>query len=274
MRLLVVSVICLTVFAQDAQQIVRKGLVIEIDRQRKLDNYVWETVEIEKKLDGSNAVKKTETRSTEHLMLDGSEYRRLIAKDGKPLTEDDARKEQAKMDAEMGRRRAESPQKRAERQANHKKRVDEEIKFREEVLKAFDFKIAGEETVKGIPCWKITATPKADYVAQSRQGKMFLGKLQGSIWASKEGPNWLKIEAETTGKITFGGFLASISPGAHFLIEQFRVNSELWHPERIQISVNARALVQRFHEEVEVQFRNFRKFQTESKMLALESVEK
>jgi hypothetical protein len=277
LRLVAGFVIFLTttsIRAQDAKEIVRKALVIEIDRQRKLDNYTWEVHEVEKKLDSSNQIKKTTTRAYEHWMLDGSDYRRLVVRDGQTLSGGEAQKEQVRMDAEIAKRHAETTAQRANRQARHKRNLDEAIKFREEVLQAFAFRIAGEESLKGMPCWRIQAEPNKSFVPLSREGKLFLGKVHGTIWVTKEGLNWVKIDAETIGKITFGGFLASVTPGAHIGIEQFRVNSELWHPERIQIAVNARALLTRMHEEIELQFRNFRKFQTESKLVAVEGESK
>lgn len=254
----------------DVNAIVRKSLSSEISRQQRLENYTWEQQTIEKSFDQKGKLQSTKTKVFEFLALDGSEYKRLIEEDGKPLTATRASIEQQKMDKEIARRKAESASQRKGRVEQHTKNRQEGIKFREEVLKAFTFKIAGEETVKGLDCWKIEGEPKGSYVAQSRQGKMFLGKIRGTLWVTKLNSDLMKVDALTIGKITFGGFLASLSPGAHIALAMMRVNDELWHPEMIRISVNARALVKRFNVEEEIAFRNFHKFKTESKLVATE----
>ena len=272
MWIIVVFVLELTVRAAepDVNPLVRRALSSEISRQQRLENYTWEQKTVEKTFDQKGRPQSTKTKVFEYLVIDGSEYERMIEEDGKPLNSARVFKEQQKMDKEMARRRAESPAQRKHRQDEHLKRRREGIRFREEVLAAFTFSIAGEEKVKGLECWKILGEPKRGYQAQSRQGKMVLGKIHGTLWITKANSDLMKVDAVTTDKITFGGFLASLSPGAHIALEMMRVNDELWHPELIRVSVNARALVKRFNVEEELAFRNFRKFKTESRLVAEE----
>ena len=273
MRSLLIFLVAISVLAgdqPDANAIVRKALSSEIDRQKRLENYTWEQKTVEKTFDQKGKLQSTKTKVFEYLVLDGSEYERLVEEDGKPLSSDRATKEQRKMDKEIARRRAESPSTRQHRIDEHAKRRQEGIKFREEILRAFTFSITGEEQVKGFACWKILAEPARGFVAQSRQGKMMLGKIRGALWVTKANSDLIKVDAQTTDKITFGGFLASLSPGAHIAFEMMRVNDELWHPEFFRIALNARALVKRMNVEEEIAFRNFHKFKTESKLVAVE----
>ena len=254
----------------DVNAIVRKALSSEISRQQRLENYTWEQKSIEKTFDQKGKLLTTKTKVFEYLVIDGSEYERLIEENGKPLNDDRARKEQQKMDKEIARRRSESASQRKHRQDEHARRRQERIKFREEVLSAFTFSIAGEEKLKGLDCWRIQAEPKRGFVGQSRQGKMMLGKIHGVLWVTKADADLMKVDAVTIDKITFGGFLARLNPGAHIALDMMRVNEELWHPENIRVSVNARALVKRFNVEEEIEFRNFHKFKAESKLVAAE----
>ncbi len=270
MRIILVFVLALTVRASepDVNALVRKALSSEISRQQRLENYTWEQKTIQKTFDQKGRLQSTKTKVFEYLVIDGSEYERMIEEDGKPLSAARVVKEQQTMDKEMARRRAESPAQRKHRQDEHAKRRQEGIRFREEVLAAFTFSIVGEEKVKGLDCWRILGEPRRGYQAHSRQGKMVLGKIRGTMWLSKANTDLMRVDAVTTDKITIGGFLASLSPGAHIALEMVRVNDELWHPESIRFSVNARALVKRFNVEEEIAFRNFRKFKTESKLVA------
>jgi len=271
MRTLTLLALSLSAWAAnppDVNAVVRKALSSEIARQQKLANYTWEETTIEKTFDQKGKSLGSHTKTFENLILDGSEYRRLVQEDGKPLSADRARKEQEKMDREIAKRKAESESQRRHRVEEQAKKRQEAVRFREEVLSAFNFSLAGEESIKGVDSWKVQAEPKRGFVGQSRQGKMVLGKIHGSMWISKSDSDLLKIDAETIDKITFGGFLASLSAGSHIGLEMMRVNSELWHPETISIGINARALWKRVNVEVEVAFRNFRKFKTESKLIA------
>jgi hypothetical protein len=124
--------------------------------------------------------------------------------------------------------------------------------------------------LKGVECWKIQAEPRPGFTAQSRQGKMMLGKVHGSMWVTKSASDLMKVDAETTDKITFGGFLASLSPGARIRLDMMRINDELWHPETIRVGIQARALLKHYNVEEEMAFRNFHKFKAESKLVAAE----
>ncbi len=56
-----------------------------------------------------------------------------------------------------------------------------------ELLKAIDhftYKVDAEETVNGVPCWRILFTPKPDMPYDNREEKV-LNNTAGHIWASK-----------------------------------------------------------------------------------------
>ena len=54
-----------------------------------------------------------------------------------------------------------------------------------------------------------------------------------------------------------------------FLIETTRVNGEIWLPKRIEAKVDARvALLKKLRTEAEVNYSEYRKFQTESRIVS------
>lgn len=246
----------------DVQQIVREAIDHEINNQRKLDNYTWQESQVVRRVNKP----EPESKVWDYFQIDGSPYKKLIEKNGKPLPAGEARKEQEKMDKEIARRKNESPSQRNKRLKAEAKEKAEGIQFREEVLRAFDFKLEGEEAVAGEAAWRIAGTPKSGFKPKSRDGKM-LAKLRGHLWVAKQSGEWLKFDIETLDKLTFGAFLASVAPGARISSEQMRVNEELWHPKWARVRLNARALWMKFNAEIEVAYRNFQKFSTESKIL-------
>jgi hypothetical protein len=62
--------------------------------------------------------------------------------------------------------------------------------------------------------------------------------------------------------------VVKIYPGATVQFEQARVNDEVWLPASASIRVDGRAaLFVGIHSEIEMHFRDYRKFQAESQLL-------
>ena len=246
--------------------IVQQSLQQELMNARLLDNYVYEAKESTITYDVAGHPTKSESKVTEYLWVDGSRYKRLVAENGKPLSGGPALKEQRKLDEEMAKRRQESAGDREKRLADDVRRRQESRQNRDEVVKAFNFRLLGEEIVGGVKCWKVAADPKPGYVGQTRISKMF-PKMRGTIWVHQQGYEWLRVEVETLDAITFGGFLAKLDKGARFNLEQMRVNDELWALRQLNTRVTARALIMRFNQGHQIDFRNYRKFSAQSRIL-------
>jgi hypothetical protein len=74
-------------------------------RQKQLDkireNYTFRSVQTTRQLDGSGNTKKVETEEHEVFFVNGHRVEKLIRKDGKDLTPDQARKEQDRVNKEV-----------------------------------------------------------------------------------------------------------------------------------------------------------------------------
>lgn len=250
----------------DLNSILRQSLQREMMNARTLENYIYEAKETSTSYDSGGRPTKTESKVTEYLWVDGSRYKRLLEENGKALVGQAAQREQRKLDEEMKRRRQESPGDRSKRLADEAKRREESRRTRDEVAKAFSFRLLGEESVAGAKCWKVAADPRPGYVGTTRISRFF-PKMRGTIWVNQQGYEWLRMEAETLDAITFGGFLAKLDKGAIFRLEQVRINDELWALRQLTTRVTARALLMRFNEGQQIDFRNYRKFSAESKLL-------
>jgi len=68
--------------------------------------------------------------------------------------------------------------------------------------------------------------------------------------------------------ISWGWFLFRLAKGAHMSMEQVRVNDEVWLPRRLRVALSGRVgLVKRLNMEQDLTFRNFRKLQSDSKVI-------
>ena len=217
----------------------------------------------DKTFDRHGKLKKDTKETYEVLILSGRDYERLIARDDMPLKPGEAQKEAAKLDKEVERRKHESESDKAK----IAKERQEQRKFLDEVPEEFTFKLLGVEDVSGKPAWVISAEPKPGYQPKAREAKL-IAKMRGKIWIEQGEYQWVRVVAEATGTLSYGFGMLRIDPGATVTFEQTRVNDEVWLPAKASIRVNGRAaLLVPIHDEVDMQFRDYRKFQAESQMV-------
>jgi hypothetical protein len=118
--------------------------------------------------------------------------------------------------------------------------------------------------------WVVSGAPRPSAQPKSHDAKLLL-KVRGRMWIDKATYQWVKVEAETTATISWGVFLARLAPGGRMIFEQTPVNPELWLPKRLFLSGNGRvALLKHLIEDQEIQWRNYKKFSVESKIVSEE----
>jgi hypothetical protein len=193
----------------------------------------------------------------------GKEYRKLIEKNGSPLSPEKAAEEQRRFDKELAKFQQESPEKAQKRLAKERK---EQQEFRDQIAKAFDFRLVGEEDVSGKPCYRIHAEPRPGFKAKG--DAKVLSKLKGDIWVDKTGFHWAKVDLESVEPISGLGGMVRLAKGTRIVTTRTFVNSEVWFPERVDVKATAKALL--FISagiDIQVQYSNFRKFSVDSKVV-------
>jgi hypothetical protein len=254
--------------AQDAREIVRKSVELDQANWLRMKDYTWIAKETERHLDSKGQVKSEDSKSWETVILYGEAHRRMLEKDGKPLADDERRKEQAKLDESVAKLQRETEAQRQRRLADAEKQRAKDRDFLRDVIDIYDFKLEGEDRIDGLAVWVIRATPKPGYQAQRRESKA-LQKIQGKVWIDKAEHQWVRIEAESTGVISWGLFLARLNAGAKLVFEQMRVNDEVWLPKREVVSGSGRlGLLKKISLEQELTWNSYRKFQVDSKVIA------
>jgi hypothetical protein len=258
----------LAAHAQDAREIVRKSVELDQADWAQMKNYTWVARQTDRSLDSSGQVKSEKTDEWETVVLYGEPHHRMLKRDGKPLSPEDQRKEQQKLDKTVAKLQQETPGQRARREADYEKQREKDREFLREVPDLFDFKLLGDQTIDGRAVWVISATPRPNAQAKSRDAKALL-KVQAKVWIDKAEYQWVRLEAETTGTISFGLFIARLNPGVKLIFEQTRVNAEVWLPKREVVRGAVRVgLVKKFSAEQEVTWNNYRKFQVDSRVVA------
>src|ERR1700693_6427846 len=84
--------------AQDVREIVRKSVELDQANWLRMRDYTWVARNTERHLDSRGKTKSVETEAWETLILYGEPHRRIIERNGKPLSPDEPRKQQEKVE--------------------------------------------------------------------------------------------------------------------------------------------------------------------------------
>jgi hypothetical protein len=225
--------------AQDPQEIIRRSVAANNADWKMIPQFAHHETDISAKLNGNGSTRSTTTKTVDVLMIDGSEYNRLLAVNGKPLSPEEQKAEEEKLRAEINKREHESPAERARRVGKYQRERQRDHLLMTELTKAFDFKLNGQETVGGRQCYVLDATPRAGYQPPNGEAKVLTG-MRGRLWIDTQGYHWVKVEAEVVKPVSTY-MIANVRPGTKFEFEQQPLNG-VWLPHRFSQSVNARVL--------------------------------
>jgi hypothetical protein len=225
--------------------------------------------EVENKLDGKGQTKSTEVKTYEVLEIYSEQVRRLIEKDDNPLDAKEAAKEEEKIQKIIDKRKNESDDERRKREEKDVKEREDGRKFVREVADAYDFKLVGEENVGGREAWVIDGEPRPGFEPHMKESKL-LSKFHGRVWIDKGDLQLAKMDIEAIDTVSVGWVLARIHKGTRVMLEQTRVNDEVWLPRHVTFKVDARvALFKGFNVDGDQEYRDYKKFRTSSKIVGM-----
>lgn len=179
------------------------------------------------------------TKTFEEIMILGSPYERLVKVNGKALSSEEQAEEQKKLDAAIAQRRSESAQQRSQRIAKYEKDRKRNHLLMEQLTKAFDFKLNGEQKLNGHEVYLLTATPRSGYQPPNMEAKVLTG-MQGKLWVDKQTYQWVKVEARVIHSVSIEGFVARVEPGTRFELEKVPVTDDIWLPQHFAMKSKAK----------------------------------
>lgn len=244
----------------------------DIENDKRQRDYTYTDREVQKNLDGKGNTKSTEIKTYEILEIYGEQVQRLIAKNDKPLDAKETGKEDEKIQKIIDKRKNESEEDRKKREEKELKEREEGRKFVLEVADAYNFKLAGTEDVGGREAWIIDAEPRPDFEPHMKEAKL-LSKFRGRVWIDKADLQLAKMDIEAIDTVSFGWVVARIHKGTRVMLEQTRVNDEVWLPRHVTFKVDARvALFKGYNVDGEQEYRDYKKFRTSSKIVGVGEV--
>lgn len=221
------------------------------------------------KKDGSSGTPEVTTR--EVMNLYGESFTRVVSKNGEPLSASKARTEQARFDKAVDQRAHETPEAKAKRLEAARKSDAEQQACGAELMQVFKARLAGSETVNGRDAWLVELDP--DPKAQPRCSYLkTVAKLRLKVWIDKQEFHAARWEADNIAPVTYGGLLIRFPTGGlHVVWEQRRHEDGVWLPLSSHITTNAKALLfVAFRVDVLTNYYNYRKFQSDSRILAVD----
>ncbi len=255
-----------TLSEDQIHDLIRRAAERDLENDKQQANYTYVEREEEKKLDGNAQVKSTESRTHEVMELYGEQVERLVAKDDKPLSDKEAAKEDERIQKLMDKRKNESDDERRKRLGKEEKEREQGREFVKEINDAYNFHLAGTESLEGREAYVIDAEPRPGYEPHSKEAK-FLPKFRFRVWIDKADEEWVKLDATCIDTVAIGWFIARVHAGSRILVEQTRVNDEVWLPKSVALKLDARVLFKGVDIEEEVGYRDYKKFRAATKIV-------
>jgi len=218
--------------APDVRQIVASSIAATQRHWQARLHYTYVERDEDRRRDSEGRVKSDDVDTSRTILVNGVPVEVLVEHNGRPPTPEEERKYKEKIE----KLKRETAQQRAERL---RKQEEENTSLVREVPKAFDFQLVGEEVVRGRPAYVLDATPRPDYHAQGKYGKMF-SKVAGKLWIDKQDLGWIKVDGQVIQPFSMGLFLVRMLRGSHITMEQERVDNGIWMPERVEVRAAAK----------------------------------
>jgi len=249
------------------RDLIRSAAEKDIENDKKQRNYTYIQREDEHKLDGKGQVKSTESRTYEIMVLYEEPVRKLIAKDEKPLSDNDAKKEDGKIQKIIEKRKNESEGDRRKRLEKQDKDREDGRKFVKEIADAYIFRYVGAQNLEGRETLIIDADPRPGYEPQMKEAR-FLPKFRFRAWIDQAEKQWVKLDIQCIDTVSVGLFLLRVHKGSSIQIDQVRVNDEVWLPKHVSLKLDARlALLKGLNISEDVIYSDYKKFRTDTKIL-------
>jgi hypothetical protein len=235
-----------------------KEIIAKQEELEKIrDQYAYTRTETDLELDDRGRLAQKRERTYEVFHADGESVETLVATNGQALADDEARKERERVLKRMRERQ----EKKSRRVAEKKKDGDDQDLTLLHILRVCQFVNPRRERFRGrdLLIYDFEARPGEK---PRNRGESWVRKLEGNVWIDEEAKEVVRAEARTNDSIKMaGGLVLSLQPGASFVIEQERMNGEVWLPSYLEVNAAARVLlVKGFKIRQTQRFSDYKKF--------------
>jgi hypothetical protein len=224
----------------------------QLDKIR--EDYTFHSIQTVRQLDSRGNVKKTESEEHEVFFVNRTQVEKLIRKDGKDLSPDQARKEQDRVNKEV--LKITKP---------GYKDPDKDDVTVSRLLQIVRFYNPRRVTLNGRDTIAYDFTGDEHAKTHGRDEEA-LKKVSGTIWVDEADREVSRMSATLDENYHIGfGLLASVAKGSTMVFDQALIRNEAWLPTSIAVHLQARALlVAGFRADIDVRYDDYKKFSTDA----------
>ncbi|MFL6216760.1 MAG: hypothetical protein ACJ74J_22955 [Blastocatellia bacterium] len=236
------------------------------------EKYTCREYQTEREVDDKGRIKEKETRLFEVTPVAGRFIRRLVSRNGQPLSKD----EQEKIDRRVQKFAEDAlkaREKRKEREEEREQRGktdddDEDDNGRVTILsflRLSEVTSMRREMFRGHEVIAFDFEPKKNVKTRNRN-EALVSKLIGTIWVDEAAQQIVRLEARLSDAFKIGGgLLASLSSQSAVVMEQEKVGGEVWMPSYAEANLAARIfLVAKFSRNMITRYGDYKKVQINS----------
>jgi hypothetical protein len=254
----------------DIQALIKEVGQNEDEIERILENYTYTENVTKRSLDSKGQLREKETETRELTFYKGNRIRRVIAKNGKPLTPDEVADENKRVEKRIREIEKKETEKEKKKASSPENPEDEDFDRNRrpsiaDVLRASKLVNPRRERYRNRDVIVFDYEPLPGYKPQKDYEKIF-GKMAGALWVDEESKQVARVEARLVEAYKIGGGLvASLKEGGSFVIEQNRVNDEIWLPTRADLNLGIKVfLVKGIDVNVAIDYGNYKRFNVEA----------
>ena len=229
------------------------------DHQKKVEtmreNFTYTSFQTRQEIDAAGQVKKTETEERQEFFVNGHPIRRVVKRDGKPLSGADEQKETERVTKLVEKAQKVPPGEPLDTPAVTVGRL----------LEIMDLRNPSREMYKG------RSTVVLDFIGRKDAKTHGIAedaskKLQGTIWIDEADLQVARVQVSFDDNFRVaGGLLASIQKGSSLQFDQSPVNGGLWMPTGAEVQMQARVMLfKNLRERITERNYDFRSFHVEA----------
>ncbi len=216
----------------DARQILDASIAAAQRCWQSRLQYSYLERDASRRRDPDGRVRSEDVTLTRTILVNDISFDQIVEHNGQPPSSWEVWRQNAAIERLKG----ETPSERVDRL---REQAEVMTSLVEEVPKAFDVQLMGQEVVNGRMAYVLQATPHPGYEPRGKYGKFF-SKVEGKLWIDTQDLGWMKVEAQVIQPYSIGLFVVRLLRGSQITMEQSRIGGGIWMPLRIEVRAAAR----------------------------------
>jgi hypothetical protein len=243
-----------------------RDLILQVETNQKAaeaaqQDYTYRVHFEEVELEKNGSVKRAAITDSESLTIDGVRVDRVTARNGKPLTPDEAKKEDDRIDKRVA--KAKEERARREEKGKDTDANGDDILSASRILELGAFSNPRRVTFNGRSTIVVDYT--GDPSAKTRNRfESIVRDLVGTVWIDEQDRVLVQAQGHFLNDFKVGGgLIADIKGGSSFEFNNTRINGEVWLPASVSAQGRIRILlVAGFNGHIHMVTSDYKKFRT------------